>query len=380
MTTLEGELLLPVRLKKLQESLRKLRDEKKIWLQNGDLGVASAPSNIAVLKYWGKQAGKWQIPAGPSISMTLGSFRSRTEISVQGRFENSKTQEGALPDRFILNDRECGAPSKLLNLLRKLREGWAEDVSFSIKTSNSFPSACGIASSASGYAALVGACADLLQLRKHWSLEDLSYWLLEWSRLGSGSAARSAILGNPIWVRWLPDDNDPNGTLVEQLDGPQLGHAVLLISQDEKEISSTSGHALANTSPFQPIRMGYLARFDRTFQNAIQAGNLRLLGNLTEQDSVLMHAVMATSEPPARYFSEQTSHFLNAFVNWRDRRQLKAFWTLDAGQNPHILFPQQERAEVESFLSQQPWSQFPKMWNEGYKGLSIGLQERDSFG
>ena len=197
---------IPIELKNLQNKLLELRNNGKIIIQNGDVGYSSAPSNIALLKYWGKVSGREQIPVNSSLSYTLGGFRSFTKVTAQGRFlPNDENLNFSFKNKLFLNDEFSinKLPEKMNRLIHSILFPFAQEISLEIESNNNFPTACGIASSASGYAALVGAIADLLQLENHFSQSELLFWLTEWSRLGSGSATRSVFMNEDIsFIKW----------------------------------------------------------------------------------------------------------------------------------------------------------------------------------
>ena len=332
----------------LSFTLKKARQDGLLFLQSGDVGHASAPSNIALLKYWGKHESLKQIPVNSSMSLTLDSFRATTQVEVLGRFgpdglECSHTER----PEFVLqiNGKSVSMPEKMRRFLESLLGGFADDVALRVTSENNFPTACGVASSAAGYAALVGAIADLLNLKRFFNHQELEHWLAEWSRLGSGSATRSAVpvtgKQNGQFVAW---ELHPDGTTTKTYElsaadcAADLRHCVLVLDEREKAVGSSEGHSLAATSVFQEIR---LAQFPHRFEKmklALESGNLAVVGELTECDAYEMHTVMATGKEPLQYMSLQTVEALSHFVRMRNAQNAMMFWTLDAGANPHFIF------------------------------------------
>jgi diphosphomevalonate decarboxylase len=361
------------RLRALAERLMQARREGRLTLQGGDCGYASAPSNIALLKYWGKQAGRKQIPVNSSISMTLGSFRAFTEVQVCGRF--FPLQANSLPNTenrpaFLLelNGKETPLPAKMEQFLRHLLAPFGNDISLRVKSRNNFPTACGVASSAAGYAALVGAIADLLNLQRFFSDEELQIWQTEWARLGSGSATRSALsqaasaADENQFVAWHLSTGEHSTASPEPLTkthaceaNPRfadLRHCVLVLDSGEKKTDSSAGHELAQTSLLQEIRLAqYPFRFARML-DALRQGDFSCLAELTECDAFEMHAVMGTGATPLRYMNSQTARAIALFVRHRNEKQLPMFWTLDAGANPHLLYDGKSARELGSVFRQ----------------------------
>lgn len=332
----------------LSHRLKEARDKGTLCLQAGDLGCASAPSNIALLKYWGKSESVAQVPVNSSLSLTLDSFRATTQVEVIGRFSpTSEALQAVERPEFVfrLNDHERPLPEKMSRFLQQILLGFADDIALRITSYNNFPTACGVASSAAGYAALVGSIADLLNLEKHFDSNELTLWLAEWARLGSGSATRSAV---PVsggvsgqFVAWelMSDQMTTKSYQVPAASGlAQLQHCVLVLDDSEKAIGSSEGHALAKTSPFQPLRLAQFPLRLEQMKRALQSDDVSIVASLTECDAYEMHTVMATGKTPLWYMSVDTVEALSRFVRRRNDLRLKMFWTLDAGANPHLIF------------------------------------------
>jgi diphosphomevalonate decarboxylase len=346
-------------LKSFAERLLQARENGSLILQGGDIGYCSAPSNIALLKYWGKMTGHRQVPVNSSVSMTLGGFRAFTQVSVAGRFvplKQGRPEEpfSRPPFTLQLNGVDQLMPAKMEQFLRNLLAVYAPDISLNVRTFNNFPLACGVASSAAGYAALVGAVADVLNLQRFLTREELTLWLSEWSRLGSGSATRSAIAvetsspANNQFVAWnllsqpLQESNGTRLTHTQVCSAHtslnNLQHCVLVVDAQEKQTGSSEGHELAQTSVLQDIRLAqYPSRFQRMCA-AIATGDLQEVGELSEVDAFEMHSVMGTGAVPLKYMNPQTAYAISRFVELRNSQNVAMFWTLDAGPNPHFLF------------------------------------------
>lgn len=349
-------------LRVLSEKLLKARVRGELLLQSGDVGWASAPSNIALLKYWGKKNGLKQIPVNSSLSLTLGAFRAFTQISVVGRFfPLNDGRVNALVERphfsIELNQKIVSMPAKMEFFLKAILYGFADDIGLRVESVNNFPTACGVASSAAGYAAIVGAIADLLNLKRFFDATEMQTWLSEWSRLGSGSATRSAISqhdsNSSQFVAWELLDNGVSSRTQElpvHDDFSQICHCVLLLDAGEKSVGSSEGHTLAQTSLFQELRLAqYPARFLRTRESLLQ-GDFQYLQELTEIDAFEMHAVMATGSCPLNYMTKDTASAVSRFVEIRNQESAKMLWTLDAGANPHFVFLPEASAAMSRFF------------------------------
>ena len=359
---------IPLTLQNLQNKILNLREAGHLELQNGDTGFANAPSNIALLKYWGKIPNSNQIPTNSSISYTLNGFRSFTKVVVLGRFfpKDEKNKCPKIQNRMLLKNEHqeiisTEINSKLNNFIDTILSSFAPEIGLHVESQNFFPTACGIASSASGYSALVGAIADLLQLKKHFSKEELQHWLFEWSRLGSGSATRSSLLSlgkpeNELFVAWkLLNEKESYFTKTEPIEVHpnwlNLGHCVFVLDEKEKSVSSSEGHKSAQTSPLHAIRVANMPLNFERMCLALKEFDFLTVQNLTEEDAFAMHAVMQTGDPKALYLTQEVSQILSSFIEKRNKNKWKIFWTLDAGPNLHFLYqPQDEPFLMEFFI------------------------------
>ncbi len=380
--------VLPGRLRLLQSQLREMRFDGRILLQNGDRGYATAPSNIALIKYWGKEPGREQIPVNSSVSLTLGAFRSFTEVIVRGRFfpehERTTAPEGRHEISFVDGQAAIPADTKVDRLLHAMFGDWAEEIGLTILSRNNFPTACGMASSASGMAALVGAIADLLQLEKHFTHADLSYWLAEWSRFGSGSATRSALRGPGCsFVAWEREENEEGlWTRTSALESEaglarKIHHCVLVVDDSPKDIPSSRGHQLAASSPLQAIRVAGLARKMDNIKKAIFDGDFATIIDLAEDDAFSLHAVMLSGKERINYIKPATEVLIAEFVKRRNELGEMALWTLDAGPNIHIVYLSESAQFVENFVDWARQHQKGKLRILGGRyapGLALGLE------
>lgn len=313
---------------------------------------ASAPSNIALIKYWGKAKDATQTPCNDSLSMTLDIARTCTtarllppaaqdHIAYQGEAQS------------LGSSRPAGSgPGKAEQHLARLRQMLGYSAPLAITTSNSFPADCGIASSASGLAALtIAALAAWTDSSSFEGLEQHGYSrsrIADFARLGSGSAGRSLYGG---FVRWQATDNS-----IQQLwdqDHWDLADLIVVLDATPKTTSSSIGHHTADTSPlFLPRQAGLGQRTEAVCQ-ALLTRDLQRLGDLIEDEALEMHAVMMSQTPPARYLLGRTSHFLGWLRNQRRLGHLPAWFTLDAGPNPHVLCAQGDASSVMARLQQE---------------------------
>jgi diphosphomevalonate decarboxylase len=301
--------------------------------------MASAHPNIALIKYWGDRIPVLHIPANGSISMNLGGLHTQTDVA----FDPSLRQ-----DEFNLNGHAMhGEPlervSRFLGRVRKL----AGIASFArVDSQNDFPVAAGLASSASGFAALSLAAATAAGLH----LDETG--LSRLARTGSGSACRSIPAG---FVEWQPgqDDRDSYAFSIAPPNHWDLVDCIALVSQEQKPTSSNIGHALADSSPLQHDRIVDAPRRLSLCREAILERDFDKLAKVVELDSNLMHAVMITSTPPLIYWQPATLTLLHAVQEWR-RDGMQVCYTIDAGPNVHVLTPARQVEQVLGLLHQLP--------------------------
>jgi diphosphomevalonate decarboxylase len=229
--------------------------------------------------------------------------------------------------------------------LKSILHAYGDDIALHVESVNNFPTACGVASSAAGYAALVGALADLLGLRRFMSESEVQFWLSEWARLGSGSATRSAVATQSPpatqFVSWeLAADGVSSVTteVAAHSKFSEIQHCVLVLDAAEKTVGSSEGHLLAQTSLLQDIRLAHYPRRLADFRVALGSGDFRTIQQLSELDAFEMHAVMASGATRLEYMNKKTVQAIANFIALRDAHSTSMLWTLDAGANPHFLF------------------------------------------
>ena len=299
--------------------------------------TAVSCANIAFIKYWGNRDDKLRLPANPSLSMNLAGLETATTVEFNESWERDEVLIAGEPQTGPARDRVTAH----LDAIRA-RAGFRFFAR--VESSNNFPTGAGIASSASAFAALTvaGAAAAGLAL----SEAELSAL----ARLGSGSAARSVPAG---FVEWsMGQDGRPETSFGASIAPPahwDLVDVIAVVSQKQKTISSTSGHALARTSPLQEARVAGAAERLQRCREALLARDFPRFAEIVEADSNLMHAVMQTSSPPIFYWEPITLAIMKSVRRWR-MEDLPVCYTIDAGPNVHCLCPAEAAPEVERRL------------------------------
>jgi len=275
---------------------------------------AIAHPNIALVKYWGKRNVDFNLPAAGSISITLNDIRSHTSVSLQ---------PDSNIDLFNINGKPGPLPSRMKGLLDHIRQQYSRSGSVQIQTHNNFPTAAGLASSASGYAALVTALNQLYELE----LDNPECSRL--ARLGSGSAARS-IFGGFVEMNALDDANTFAKPLHDASFWP-LKVVIATTSEQQKKHSSSDGMELSRqTSPYYENWLQSVEQHLPQARTAIANKDFEFLAEISEASCLNMHAVMISSLPGLIYWNAGTLNCIHAI------RQLRAcgtpvFFTIDAG-------------------------------------------------
>jgi diphosphomevalonate decarboxylase len=302
---------------------------------NGKLatrGEAFAPANIALCKYWGKRDAELNLPVNSSLSISLGKLGTHTVVKF------AKTS-----DRIFLNGKPAPKDfadriSKFLDLFR------AEGQFFEIRTKNNIPTAAGLASSASGFAALVKALDQLFG----WGFNQRELSML--ARLGSGSATRSLYDGFAVWHAGVRADGmdsyaEPLGST-----WPALRLGILEVSKAKKKTGSTEG--MNQTVETSELYESWPAQADCDFdelRTAVAAQDFPMLGKTAENNALAMHATMLAAWPPLCYWKPQTLALMRKV--WQAREDgLEIYFTIDAGPNLKLIFLKENQAAVKALF------------------------------
>ncbi len=284
-----------------------------------------AGSNIAFIKYWGVDDATINLPQNNSISMTLAD--AHTTTTLEWLPARALTQDEITLDGVRLDERKA---ARLVRHLDRVRTLATVDYRARVVSQNNFPMASGIASSASGFAALTTAACHALGL----NLDATRLSAI--ARRGSGSASRSLFGGFVEWERGY-DDASSVAHQLHPADHWDLYDVVAVVSGVEKAVSSEQGHGLAGSSPLNRGRVAGLDHALAEVRTALADRDLHRLGPVIEQDALAMHAVMMTSSPNLLYWQPGTLEIIHAIRQWREQEGLAAYFTIDAGPNIHVI-------------------------------------------
>jgi diphosphomevalonate decarboxylase len=315
---------------------------KRAKRKPGTRGEAFAPANIALCKYWGKRDAELNLPVNSSLSISLGKLGTHTVVKF------AKTA-----DKVFLNGKPAPKDfaariSNYLNLFRK------EGQFFEVRTKNNIPTAAGLASSASGFAALVKALDQLFG----WGFNPRELSML--ARLGSGSASRSLYDGFVVWHAGARADG--MDSYAEDLSNPwkNLRIGILEVSKGRKKTGSTDG--MNRTRETSELYESWPAQAECDFdelRTAIVAQDFTLLGETAENNALAMHATMLAAWPPLCYWKPQSVALMQKV--WQAREDgLEIYFTMDAGPNLKLLFLEKDtRAVRKLFPKVQIVNPFP---------------------
>jgi len=285
-------------------------------------GTAVARANIAFIKYWGNLDDDLRLPMNGSISMTLDRLRTVTTVEFSPALAEDEIEvDGEEPS--------AGAKARIVSHLDHLRTLAGKPLKAHVASVNDFPTGVGLASSASGFAALTLAAAGALEM----GLEDRGLSTL--ARLGSGSATRSIWGGYVEWVAGAKHED----SFASQIAPPEhweICDCIALVSTEAKEVASSEGHKLAKSSPLYSARLSQVKEDLDRVREAILSRDFESLGSVAEREALSLHAIMMTSQPSLLYWTPATVRVMKEVRSWREEGH-SVYFTIDAGPNVHLL-------------------------------------------
>jgi diphosphomevalonate decarboxylase len=309
------------------------------------------PSNIAIVKYWGKYAD--QIPANASLSLTLSKSVSKTQIDFSYSEKNNEpllefTFQGRTQAEFT------SRISKYLNSIVSYMP-WLQNTDLVIRSENTFPHSSGIASSASALSALaIGICNIEEILYGSSDPESFKKKASFLARLGSGSASRSVYGKMAAWGHtsaWSESSDEyaiPLTCIHENYMG--MKDSILIIESGQKEVSSSLGHDLMKTNPYAKIRFEAAEENMQKLSSVLKSGDLRQFIDIMENEALSLHAMMMTSSPGFILMKPNTLEAIQRIRKYRNSTGKSIGFTLDAGANVHILYPESQAQSSITFI------------------------------
>ncbi len=313
--------------------------------------TAVAPANIAFIKYWGKVDDALRLPLNSSISMNLSGCTTTTTVE----FSPSYQEDSVLGLQKEEADRVIGHLDRLRAKAQTTRLA-------KVVTKNSFPKGAGVASSASGFAALTVAASAALGLSL--SEKELSIF----ARLGSGSACRSVPDGFVEWVKGNDSQNSYARSLYHE-DYWDLRDIILVTSAGQKKTGSTEGMDKVRTSSFFGKRLRDIPDRIKEVKRALVKKDIERLGVVMEEDCINMHAVAMTQKPPIFYWNGLTMEIIRSVYEWR-AEGLPVYFTIDAGPNVHLICEAKDEQAVVAKV-RQAFSELTLIINRPERGARI---------
>ena len=321
----------------------------------GKVGWQS-PSNIALVKYWGKRGR--QIPQNPSISFTLSECRSETFVA----FEKADS----FGFRFFFDGQEnptFGAKIEKFLLDNQAFFPFINQLHLTVESRNTFPHSSGIASSASSMSAFVMGLLEIESLLSgplrpstgsgtcSGTLTKASYF----SRLASGSASRSVYPKMALWgvTKAYEGSSDEYAVSLENDIHPVFKtyrDSILIVSGETKSVSSRAGHALMEGNPYASARYAQANENIKDLLVALKSGDLDTFINITESEALQLHALMMCSNPSFILMKPNTLRIIEEVRRFRNETNIPLCFTLDAGPNVHLLYPENEAEKVDDFI------------------------------
>lgn len=317
--------------------------------------IWESPSNIALIKYWGKIG--VQLPCNPSLSMSLKHSVSRFELTYSPKKEGEKNLI------YLFEGKENKAFEEKLS---KFIDSVSNDLpcltkyQLKISSSNTFPHSAGIASSASAMSALaLCLCSmqetiDEMEMPQNFFLQKAS----RIARLGSGSASRSIFGEYAIWgeTEGLPNSSNYYAIPFKENIHPiftDLQDAILMIDSSPKKVSSTAGHALMKDHPYADARFQQARLNMSELQDTMVQGDFDQFTSIVENEALSLHGLMMSSTPSYTLLKPNTLIAIERIKNFRDKTHLPITFTLDAGPNIHLLYPKENEIVVQDFIKQE---------------------------
>lgn len=333
-----------------------LNKEVIVPFEKENIITKRSPSNIALIKYWGKK--DVQIPANPSLSFTLSKAYTETEI-----IYTTKTDDGRVEFEFFFEGKSNDLfKHKIEAFLQNIRVyfPFLSKLHLKISSKNSFPHSAGIASSASSMSALA-LCLCAIEQKHYGTLQNEADFLQKASfiaRIGSGSAARSVFPYAATWGEFVenPVSSDEYASPLFFNLHPIFKNyrdAILIVSKKEKKVSSTVGHGLMQNHPFAKLRFEQAGKNLKTLLQALKSGNQDSFIEVVENEALSLHSLMMSSQPGFILLKAGTLQIIEKIKSYREKTGVKLCFTLDAGPNVHLLYSANDADKVEKFIKNQ---------------------------
>lgn len=315
-----------------------------------------SPSNIALIKYWGKR--KPQLPMNPSISFTLHNSITDTKIDFEFNpsLKNTELQ-------YIFEEKQNEFfTQKIYNYFQSISSFLPviRNLKLRISSNNSFPHSAGIASSASAFSALALCLLDIESTVTGSKMNDDDFFdkASFLARFGSGSASRSLFGGLTLWgeIKEIKGSSDEQAVELSAYSHPEFRtfrDTILIVDDEEKKVSSSAGHALMSEHPFASSRFQQAGKNASHLLKMLKEGDFMAFIDIVEHEALSLHAMMLTSSPGYFLIHPNTIEIIERIREFRKRMSIPVGFTLDAGPNVHMLYPAKYINDVKEFIESE---------------------------
>jgi diphosphomevalonate decarboxylase len=313
-----------------------------------------SPSNIALIKYWGKKGN--QLPCNPSISMCLKNSFTRTKLAYEPKGDGDQLS-------FLFEGkRQALFEQRIAKFFESLPSQFKflKDFQLSISSENTFPHSTGIASSASAMSSLALCLCSMEEEIRGAQEEEVKFYrkasLI--ARLGSGSASRSVYGG---FVAWGESNSFSKSSDEYAVPFSQYTHsvfqdfqdAILLVSSKKKEVSSSVGHQLMENHPYASARFSQANLHFERMLGVLSSGDLEEFIEIMENEALSLHGLMMNSTPSFTLLKPNTLELIERIRLFRLNTKIPVGFTLDAGPNIHLMYPASEKEKVVPFIDSE---------------------------
>lgn len=311
-----------------------------------------SPSNIALVKYWGKTG--IQHPLNPSVSMTLKHAYSTIHLSAK----KASVRKVHFTFNNQPNDAFVPKIEKALSLMEQYLP-YLKTTELHINSTNAFPHSAGIASSASSMSALALALAELDDMYTNHTNKDLFNRKASFlSRLASGSAARSVFPGYSLWGQTELTDESSDDYAIEINKNihpafQTVQDTILVVNASPKAVSSSTGHRLMVNHPFRDSRIEQALNHTKELFASLQNGDWEAFIELTEREALSLHGLMLSSQQSFILMKPETLAIIEKIRKFRKQTALPLCFTLDAGPNVHVLYPKEQSGRISKFINDE---------------------------
>lgn len=314
-----------------------------------------SPSNIALIKYWGKYGN--QLPNNPSISFTLS--RSVTKMSIEYHSGSGRSTRLELYLDGIRNDY---FEKKMTLSLKRLLPffPFLNGLHLKIESQNTFPHSAGIASSASSFSALA-LCLCTIERENFNTFSNKGSFYQKASfiaRIGSGSACRSLYGSTVLWglTSLVPDSSNEVAIPINEMVNPVFStycDAIMIVDSSPKKITSSTGHILMDHHPYAGARQLQSGQNLKNLLEALSSGDELKFSMVVENEAFALHALIMSSSPGYLLIHPNTIEIIHKIQDFRRQLNRNFTFTLDAGPNVHMLYPGSIRPQVLNFIESE---------------------------